>query len=59
MTAIDETRQRTFYVALMFEEKGDKPDAKKDYAMTGIQTGKGKDITIEAKVSNKSVYLCA
>ncbi|KAJ7373602.1 hypothetical protein OS493_011207 [Desmophyllum pertusum] len=45
MTAIDETRQRTFYVALTFSDKV----ANKDYAMTGIQTGKGKDITIEAK----------
>ena len=50
MDAIDETRQRTFYVALTFSDKV----ANKDYAMTG--NGKEQDIT--ALVSNESVYLC-
>ncbi|KAJ7373603.1 hypothetical protein OS493_011208 [Desmophyllum pertusum] len=39
MDAIDETRQRTFYVALTFSDKV----ANKNYAMTG--NGKGQDIT--------------
>ena len=52
MMAIDETRQMTFYVALLFRDKV----AGKDYAMTG--NGKGLDIT--ALVSNKNLtHLCS